>query len=284
MLIRLLSLLLILASFSAQAKERFLGPRTEEVKSNKGKIYLFYGWNSGWYTNSNIRFQGDNYDFVLNDVVAHDRQTAFDFGTYFNPSTITIPQTNFRIGFFINHKIDISFGIDHMKYVMDQGQRTTITGSIDNETIYNGNYSDDDIVLDEDFLTFEHTDGLNYLNFEITRNDNLLKALNIRSNEDKIKLDFLVGFGAGGMLPRSNIMLMENVRHDEFHLAGYGIDVKTGLNLSLFKHFYLRSELKGGFAHLTDIRTTPSKSDRARQRFLFGQLNFMVGFSINPFN
>ena len=34
------------------------------------------------------------------------------------------------------------------------------------------------IYIDEDFLQFEHTDGLNYVNFEISRVDNLGIILN----------------------------------------------------------------------------------------------------------
>lgn len=252
--------------------------------SNKGKIYAFWGWNRGWYTTSDIHFQGNNYDFKLDDVKASDKQTPFDVGTYFNPSTITIPQTNFRIGYFISDKIDISFGVDHMKYVMNQFQTTKITGKINNETIYDGTYNADEIILSKDFLQFEHTDGLNYLNFEITRNDDVLSNLKIKSNSDKIKLDFLIGFGIGAMMPRSNVTLMNNERNDEFHFAGYGFASKTGLNLTLFKYLFFRSELKGGFIHLTDIRTTKYESDRARQHFFFTQLNFLVGFTFNPFN
>lgn len=257
---------------------------SKDTPSNKGKIYFFWGWNNGWYTNSDIYFQGDNYDFKLDDVKATDRQTPFDFKTYFSPSTLSIPQTNQRIGYYITNNIDLSIGVDHMKYVMVRDQTTKITGYIKNETIYDGVYSADEIVTTQDFLEFEHTDGLNYLNVEITKNENLLQALKIPSSSNKFKLNYIVGFGLGAMMPKSNVTLMNNNRNDEFHFAGYAFAAKTGINLTLFKYFYLRSELKGGFTHLTDIKTTLFDSDRARQHFFFGQLNFMFGFSINVFN
>ncbi|MFB0925367.1 MAG: hypothetical protein QMB65_08805, partial [Vicingaceae bacterium] len=77
------------------------------MHSNKGKIYAFWGWNRGWYSNSDIHFTGDNYDFTLNDIEATDRQSPFNMGVYFGITTITIPQTNFRLGYFINDNIDI---------------------------------------------------------------------------------------------------------------------------------------------------------------------------------
>jgi hypothetical protein len=257
---------------------------TEKIHSNKGKIYAFWGWNRGWYSNSDIHFTGDNYDFTLNDVEATDRQSPFDMGVYFGITTITIPQTNFRLGYFINDNIDISFGVDHMKYVMVETQDTEISGEIDTESDYDGSYNGETLTTNQQFLKFEHTDGLNYLNFEITYNKNILDLLKVKNNPTKIELNYLVGFGLGAMMPRSNVTFMGRTRHDEFHFAGYGFGAKVGLNITFFKFFFLRSEYKGGFIDMPDIRTTPDPNDRASQHFLFTQLNFNFGFAINPFN
>lgn len=258
-------------------------PNTEKT-SNKGKIYAFWGWNRGWYTNSDIEFTGSNYNFKLNDVQATDRQTPFDFGTYFNPSTITIPQTNFRLGYFISDKIDISIGVDHMKYVMVAVQETEISGNINDGTTYDGTYLNDDFEINKPFLEFEHTDGLNYLNIEITRNDDVSEMFKLGLNPKKIQINTLFGFGIGAMMPKSNVTLWNNERNDEFHFAGYGFSGKVGLNITFFKHFFIRSEYKGGFIDMPDIRTSPDPSDRASQHFFFRQLNFNIGFTINPFN
>lgn len=254
-----------------------------EENTNKGKIYAFWGWNRGWYSNSDIHFTGDNYDFTLNDVVAKDRQSPFNFGTYFKPSSITIPQTNFRIGYFINDKYDISFGVDHMKYVMLQDQQSTITGEINDRTTFDGSYSNDDIALTQNFLIYEHTDGLNYLNFEITRNDDLLKLFKINVNLNKFQVNTLLGVGLGALMPKSNVTLWNNQRHDDFHFAGYGIAAKTGLNLTFFKNFFIRTEYKVGFINMPDIRTSPDQSDRAAQHFTFTQWNFDFGVSFKLF-
>jgi hypothetical protein len=57
--------------------------------------------------------------------------------------------------------------MDHMKYVVEQNQVVQIDGTISKmESPYHGEYQDDDIMIVEDFLQFEHTDGLNYENFE----------------------------------------------------------------------------------------------------------------------
>lgn len=57
-----------------------------------------------------------------------------------------------------------------MKYVVSQDQTVKISGEIANsETIYDGKYSNDDIELLKDFLSFEHTDGLNYAKYRISK-------------------------------------------------------------------------------------------------------------------
>ncbi len=247
--------------------------------SNKGRTYILWGWNRSWYTDSDIHFTGEGYDFTLSQVKAYDRQTPFGFDPYFNIGRITIPQTNFRIGYFINDKLDISFGYDHMKYVMKNYLTNKISGYIHTGNKYDGSYQNDDIVLLGDFLTFEHTDGLNYFNLEITRNDNLLKLFKLNHNQNKIKLNTLVGFGGGFMLPRSNVQLLFGKRYDEFHLAGYGISVKTGLDLIIYKYFFLRGELRGGFIDMPSIRSSPDPKDNASQHFFFFQPNFCFGFN-----
>lgn len=86
--------------------------QNQNIENRKGKITILCGWNRGWYSNSDIHFTGENYDFTLDNVIAKDRQTKFDPSIYFHPKWITIPQTNLRIGYFIkdNYEISIGFG------------------------------------------------------------------------------------------------------------------------------------------------------------------------------
>lgn len=261
-----------------------LSEDTTQRKSNKGRFYIFWGWNRAWYTDSDIHFTGDDYDFKLSNVKAEDRQTPFNLDPYFNIGKITIPQTNFRVGYFINDKLDISFGYDHMKYVMTNFQEVKINGAINTGNKYDGTYLNDNITLYEDFLMFEHTDGLNYFDIELTRNDNLLELFKMNHNPNKIMVNTLLGFGGGFLLPRSNVWLLNGERYDEFHIAGYGFSAKAGLDIILYKYFFLRGEFKNGFIDMSSIRSTPRKEDNASQHFFFSQVNFCFGFTYNPFN
>ena len=248
----------------------------ETSKGNKGKIYIFGGWNRAHFSNSDIRFRGNDYDFTLKNVVARDRQTPFTLDPYFNPAKISIPQTNFRIGYFISDHYNISFGIDHMKYVMSQNQTVKIDGKISGSEIkYNGVYNGSDIILTDDFLTFEHTDGLNYLSLAISRVDNIFNFNELRIKN--FEINFTEGVGIGALIPRTNTQLLKNKRYDQYHLAGYGLDAKIGLNILFYKHFFVQSELKGGYINMPDIRTTESKSDKAAQHFFYVQNNIVFG-------
>nr|WP_294777801.1 hypothetical protein [uncultured Flavobacterium sp.] len=255
-------------SQTVSAQEKQVNP-DKYTAHNKGKMYIFWGGNRESFTKSDIHFKGDNYNFTLHDVTARDKPKGWQVD-YINPARMTIPQTNLRIGYFINDHYNISIGFDHMKYVMNQNQVVNITGNIDAGTPFDGSYNNEPITLTEDFLTFEHTDGLNYVNTEFSRVDDISKLFKIQ-NTDKFQVNLTEGVGAGFLYPKTNTMLLGKDRYDEFHVAGYGLSAKVGLNLTFFKYFFLQAELKGGYIDMDDIRTTKSKSDTASQHFYFLQ-------------
>src|ERR1041385_2862249 len=132
----------------------------------KGQFYILWGWNEEAYTKSNISFKGADYDFKLFHVVAHDRPTPLgNLIKSLKFKTLTYPQTDFKMGYFVRKNQSVSFGVDHMKYVMDKDQTVKMTGTITRSGPHEGNY-DGPKVLTEDFMKYEHTDGLNYINVE----------------------------------------------------------------------------------------------------------------------
>jgi hypothetical protein len=246
---------------------------------NKGKFYFYWGWNKSQYNYSDITFKGDDYDFTLSNVGAKDRQTQWDSDVYMNPTNMTIPQTVGRIGYYFHDHWNISIGVDHMKYVMVSQQFATIDGYIDLQdpvSEFNGVYDNAPIYIDEDFLEFEHTDGLNYVNMEISRVDNLGDYL--KWNSKKIQLNILESFGIGVLYPKTNTTLLSKERYDEYHFSGFGLSLKGGINLTLFDHFFVQAELKTGYLNMPNIRTTPSTADSASQEFFFFQRNISFGY------
>jgi hypothetical protein len=239
--------------------------------SRKGTFYGEWGYNRSVYANSAIQFVGPGYDFTLSDVVAKDAPTPLsEFNKYVNPALFSIPQFNLHVGYFVQDNLSLSVGWDHMKYVMVNDQSSNIDGSIHVGSQYDGDYDNQDFKIAQNFLRFEHTDGLNYLNTEVRRSDMVLsnKFLQVNINE---------GIGAGVLYPRTNTTLLNNPRYDEFHVAGFGVAAVGSVQLSFFKHFFIQSEIKAGYINMPDIRTTMHESDKASQHFEFFQYNILFG-------
>ena len=242
---------------------------------NKGKFYIYWGGNRENFSKSDIRFKGADYDFTLYDVEAHDKPKGWHLD-YINPARMTIPQTNLRIGYFINDHYNISIGFDHMKYVMYNDRRVQYSGTYPNAGSYGENPAGNELTLTEDFLLFEHTDGLNYVNTEIARVDDISSLFGL-PNTDVFQVNTVGGLGVGVLYPKTNTTLLGKDRYDEFHIAGFGASAKVGLNFTFLKHFFIQTELKGGYINMNDIKTTKSSADSASQEFWFLQRIITVG-------
>lgn len=256
--------------------ELFKAPayKKPEPLSKKGQMFVFFGWNRAAYSNSDIHFKGNGYDFQLNNVTAQDRPTKFGI-VYINPGWFTVVQYNFRAGYFIKDNLALVLGIDHMKYVMDQNQTVGFKGHI-SDPEYAGMVQNGQVNLaDEKFLTFEHTDGLNYENLGLERYQSLV-------NKKNVDLVWSYGAGIGFMFPKSNVKLFGNERSDRFHVAGLGTDIRASLNLVLWDHVMVRLEGKAGYINMWDIKTTlNNKPDKAQQDFVFGQVLAGIGYTFN---
>lgn len=242
---------------------------------NKGKFFVFWGGNRAAFTKSDIHFKGADYDFTLFDVEAQDKPKGWHVD-YINPARMTIPQTNFRIGYFISDNYSVAIGVDHMKYVMQQDKRVAYSGYYPNTNSYQESAANGELNLTPEFLQFEHTDGLNYVHAEISRFDDISKYIGI-TNTDCIQLNVTEGFGTGLLYPKTNTMLLGKERHDDFNVAGFGFSAKAGLNLTFLKYFFIQTELKGGYINMNNMKTTASNADSASQHFWFVQHFVAVG-------
>jgi len=270
---KILFFFLICVSLSTFAQEEI--PVQKYTAHNKGKFFVMWGGNRESYSNSDVNFRGKDYNFTVNNMTAHDKPKGWHID-YINPANMTIPQTNLRLGYFFSDHYSVAIGVDHMKYVMTQDQTANVTGYIDGP-VHNGVYNNTPVnFTDETFLTYEHTDGLNYINTEVSRFDDISKWFSL-PNTDKVQINLTEGLGAGVLYPKTNTMLLGKERHDDFHISGYGVSAKAGINITFFKHFYIQGELKGGYINMQDIRTTTSSEDKASQDFFFFQRIIAVG-------
>jgi len=259
MRLRLLTLA-ILVCFGSASVSAFKLRGLPDAK--KGSFYLYWGYNRSVFSKSNLHFNGPNYDFTLYDVTASDRPT--DLGAvYVKPNTFTIPQYNYRLGYFITNRISISAGMDHMKYVVDENQASKISGVIAPEASkkYQGTYLNHPINITPDLLTFEHSDGFNLASLE-------LEYLQPIKRFGKDNFSFLWNFGMGGVwvITKTKVAVMEEGLDNDFHLSGYAMSMKTGPRIEYKNRFFVMAEIKGGYAHLPDIpimNAAPMRCDQS---------------------
>ncbi len=267
------SLLLIPASFAQSSTpstaSTAVASAPDAAKARKWSIY--WGWNRSTYSNSDIHFTGVDHDFTLRDVVAADMQTdatyANMFGIYLRPSEVTIPQTNMRLAYQYSSDIAIALNLDHMKYVMGQNQSVPISGQI------KGVNQSGQQVLTEQFLTYEHTDGLNIISLELEKQ----YPVDLFGPGAPSRLFALAGLGI--VLPKSNVTMgvVGRTRNDEFHMAGYSAGVGGGLEVDVFQNFFVRTAYKFGYVNLPDVRTS-SKDDKASQNFSYNEWLVAAGW------
>jgi len=251
------------------------GMAQSEVKKldRSKKFYAYWGWNRSSYTKSDIRVFGDDHDITLSDVEANDLQSKFDLKTYFFVTRISIPQTNLKVGYYLNEKYSVAAGFDHMKYKIVNGQTVKVSGTINRDgSPFNGNYDNQDVVITNEFLRYNHTDGLNYVFGEINRHDEWLDLA-----QSKLRISSEVGVGIALLRPRTDVVFLSRKGPNVYHNAGYGVNAKVGVNLLLFNHISIMSELKPGYINMQHIQATAKKDGHASQHFGFLQYNILLG-------
>ncbi|MBC7936218.1 MAG: hypothetical protein H7Y86_12785 [Rhizobacter sp.] len=244
----------------------------------KGKLlhgmYIQWGYNTEWYTKSNIHFKlanGDN--FKLHNAVSHDKPDLD--AVWKNPLEVSIPQYNYRLGFYINKKRtkSLELNFDHIKYVLKRGQKVRVTGTINNQRV------DGDSILNSDhFLHLEHTDGGNLLHLNYVQQNTLL-----RTHATKRPLvNLLWKAGAGINIPRTDFNYHGDRLNNKFHIAGYNVSAEAGTRLYPFRSFFIEGTGKSGYVRYVNALadTKALKGSRVQHGFGYFELIATFGFDI----
>lgn len=240
----------------------------------KGEFFFQWGYNRSAYSASDIHFKGTGIDFTLSNIGAKDRPTPFNFNDYF--VNITIPQFVAQAGYFFKDNWSINIGTDHMKYVMNPNQQSTITGTIDSNAVtaaYAGSYDKTPITVSTNLLRFEHTNGLNYVFSSLEYYHVLWDA-----KKGPCKLTVVPGFSLAVMYPRSDVDLFNEEGSNVFHVAGWGTGLHGGLRFNILKNLYVLWNNKAGFIHMPNILCDINKYD-ASQHFFYFQTAFSLGYN-----
>ncbi len=244
--------------------------------TNAGTLFFYWGYNRTAYTPSTIHFIGSDYDFTLKGVQATDRQPKFGANLYLNPVNITIPQYNFRIGYYFTEKWALSVGVDHFNYVMRHDREVTLDGHFDMtaDSIWDGNYNQESVLVDPNHFHYEHSGALNYLRIELMRSFDLLEL----GDRRQFAITGNVGLNLGPMLTTTNFLFSNEQTNRSTALSGYGIGANASARLEFFKHVFIQAEGGLAFAHLPGVKTRPNdRNQRAKQAFGLASGNVSLG-------
>ena len=262
----------------------FLGASQKTSKDSQATraMFVYWGYNRSFYTDSKISFFGPGYDFSLAGVQATDRPSP-DFITYVDPSTLTVPQFNARIGFNLKKKWALSFGYDHMKYVIVHGPTYLLSGRInpliDPISNWSGDYNAEPVTTDESILHYENTNGMNYIRAEISHIDKLVRASNA------FAIYSVSGLGAGLVLNYNDFTFAGEKSMTTLSMSGVGASAHLGLRLEFFRHFFLQANNSVGFLYQHRVKTRGNDPYAyARQSLGYFQSDIVLGgiFYLRP--
>ncbi|MCU0322854.1 MAG: hypothetical protein MUE72_10585 [Chitinophagaceae bacterium] len=238
-------------------------------------MYFQWGYNTEWYTKSNVHIKMSNgNNFTLHKVNAHDRPDLD--AVLKKPLEISIPQYSYRIGFYLNKKqtkaLEINF--DHIKYIVKYGQTVKVTGIIDGVQV-NG----DSVINANSFLHFEHSDGGNLLHINYVEQ----RILAYTKHKQYKLLTWIWKAGAGINIPRTAFTWRGEELNNMFHIAGYNLSAESGFRIYLGKKFFFEFTGKTGFVqYINALANTPTlKGNRISHNFGYIELIGTFGFDIN---
>lgn len=218
----------------------FCGQHDHNTKQQtKGRLYFAFGYNKNYFSTSDIHVHDESgdYNFTLYDMKAKDRP---HFNELFRVA-LSIPQYGYRMGYWMpNGKWGIELKFDHAKYVQVKDQTLHLLGNI------NGTFYDKDTLVDGNFLQFEHTDGANFLMLNgMYRHDFFVSK--------RLRLAAVGKFGAGIVIPRSDVTLFGQRWNHNFHVAGQIVGAEVGLRTEFFGFFFIEPSIKGAYANFANV-------------------------------
>ena len=232
---------------------------------SNGSFYLSWGYNTEWYGKSDIHVvqPGMNCDYTFRNIEAHDH---IGWDKLFQRA-LTIPQYNYRIGYFFDEKQDLGIEInfDHTKYIVTQGQTVKVSGTL------NGRSVDSTLTITDDVLNYQLNNGANFLLF------NIVKKINIYTTPaGAINICGLGKFGVGPLIPHVQNKIFGNLNEPHFQIGGWNTGIEAGIKVTVEKyHVYLEFCNKLDYARYSQLKVYQGNVD---QSFFCYELILNLGY------
>ena len=238
-----------------------------QKKERKGEFYFSWGYNKEWYTRSNVKVDQPSLgnQYTLRNVRSHDHP-GWDEGLFSIP--ISIPQYNYRIGYFFNKKKGLAFEInfDHTKHIIQDGQDVRITGKL------NGRQVDSTVNFSKgNGFYYYLNNGANFLLFNIVKRWNWYESRN-----HNLKVDGLGKAGIGPVIPHVENSFFGQKNDDGFQLGGWNAGVEYAVRGTFYKHVYLEFANKLDYASYSNLKVY---NGTAKQNFGTYELILSLGYT-----
>lgn len=252
--------------FSVLSTLPSIAQNTSEMR--RGEFYFSWGYNTEWYSRSTVKIDqpslGNHYDFV--HIKGHDHR-GWDEGLF--QKALTIPQYNYRLGYFLNDRKNLGFEInfDHTKFIFTNDQQTHIKGTL------NGKGVDSTILFSSDNGFYYYlNNGANFLLF------NLTKRWNFSNNKKgNIKFDALAKGGIGPVIPHVDNSFFGNKNNAGFQFGGWNTGFEGDIRATFFHHVYLEFAAKLDYARYSNLKIYQGT---AKHAFGTGEIILNLGYTI----
>lgn len=232
----------------------------------KGQMYLSWGYNKEWYTMSNIHIRqsslGNDYTFV--NVIGKDKPgwTGDEHSVVQQP--ITIPQYNYRIGYWFKDNWAVEINFDHTKYQVEQQQLLHLKGTYNNAAV-------DTYFVNRGNLVWQLNNGANFFLF------NLVHRIQVPKMQYKnFNVSLLMKGGIGFMVPHVENTIMGRNNNPHFQFGGWDIGVEAALRFTFFKYAYLEYCNKAVYARYSGLKIAEGTASQA-----FGCYEMIANIGVN---
>ena len=238
----------------------------------KGEFYFSWGYNKEWYTPTNVSISqpslGNNFTFKNTKLEDHP---GWDDALL--TKAISIPQYNYRIGYFLDKEKDIAIEInfDHTKALFLDNQRVHMVGT------YHGMPIDSSFIFSKNGIGSSRNyyylnNGANFLLFNIVKRKRFTNLYT--KNWD---IDGLAKVGFGPVIPHVENSLFGVKNEQLFQFGGWNTGVEYALRSTFKKHLFLEFAGKLDYAYYYNLKVNQGT---AKQGFGTLELILNLGYTL----
>jgi hypothetical protein len=253
-----LNALISIAAFSSATAQ------SNDYVGKKGQFYVSWGYNKEWYTQSHIKVKQESLgnDFTFRNVWGKDKPGWNEKSIFKQP--VSIPQYNYRLGYWFRDNWAIEINFDHTKYQVEQEQLLHVVGTMNHQKV-------DTFMVNRGKLKWQLNNGANFFLFNLVHRKQIpyLKFNNFNAS-------LLLKGGVGFMTPHVENTIFDKDNKPGFQFGGLDVGVEAALRLTFFKYVYVEYCNKLVYANYWGLDVYEGK---ARQDF--GCYEMILNLGVN---